>query len=298
MFFGGDNLRFLTIAAGVLSVAVAVFCFANQGVVFTAVAFVVGLTMMLCGACEIGSFFAVHHKMGHASYLLAEGATEVLLGVFVLSNCVDTESAVPVFCGMWSLFSGAIRAATALNSNLKRNDLSALWMLIVGVVSMAIGSYSFFNPVLFAVPNVMIVSICFLIQGVNLIATGIEMPKRISGEVRRENTLRPEREKKAKKKKETKEERERRERQERIEKRRQERAARKTMVLSEQALAQGAGDQEKLQDEKMENLFRDALFTAGDPQNGTKGPEENEPPQADENESKDKDQEKRENRES
>lgn len=272
MFFGGDNLRFLTIAAGVLSVAVSVFCFANQGVVFTAVAFLVGLTMMLCGACEIGSFFAVHHKMGHASYLLAEGATEVLLGVFVLSNRVDTESAVPVFCGMWILFSGAIRAATALNSNLKRNDLSALWMLIVGIISMLIGSYSFFNPVLFAVPNVMLVSICFLIQGVNMIATGIEMPKRIPDEGRRERELGTEREKMAKPKKgkETKEERERRERRERIEKRRQERAARKTMEFSTQTVVSSAEEHEKemLQEERMGNLFREALFTAGDMENG------------------------------
>lgn len=272
MFFGGDNLRFLTIAAGVLSVAVSVFCFANQGVVFTAVAFLVGLTMMLCGACEIGSFFAVHHKMGHASYLLAEGATEVLLGVFVLSNRVDTESAVPVFCGMWILFSGAIRAATALNSNLKRNDLSALWMLIVGIISMLIGSYSFFNPVIFAVPNVMLVSICFLIQGVNMIATGIEMPKRIPDEGRRERELGTEREKmaKLKKGKETKEERERRERRERIEKRRQERAARKTLEFSTQTVVPSAEEHEKemLQEERMGNLFREALFTAGDMENG------------------------------
>ena len=272
MFFGGDNLRFLTIAAGVLSVAVSVFCFANQGVVFTAVAFLVGLTMMLCGACEIGSFFAVHHKMGHASYLLAEGATEVLLGVFVLSNRVDTESAVPGFCGMWILFSGAIRAATALNSNLKRNDLSALWMLIVGIISMLIGSYSFFNPVFFAVPNVMLVSICFLIQGVNMIATGIEMPKRIPDEGRRERELGTEREKMAKPKKgkETKEERERRERRERIEKRRQERAARKTMEFSTQTVVPSAEEHEKemLQEERMGNLFREALFTAGDVENG------------------------------
>ena len=75
---------------------------------------------------------------------------------------------------------------------------------------------------------------------------------------------------KPKKGKETKEERERRERRERIEKRRQERAARKTMEFSTQTVAPSAEDHEKemLQEERMGNLFREALFTAGDMENG------------------------------
>ncbi len=181
-------MRLLTIATGVLSAIVAVWCFANQGAVFASVAFVIGMMMLLHGVCEVCGYFAVHRKMGHASYILSEGASDFLLGILVLANCLNTESAVPVFFGMWVLFSGSIRAATALNSNIKKGgDIGALYMLIVGTISMIVGVYSFCNVLLLGVPNVLLISICFLIKSVNTIATGIEMPHKKKERLTAEN---------------------------------------------------------------------------------------------------------------
>lgn len=69
-------LRLLTIITGILSILVAVWCFANQGAVFASVAFIIGIMMLVQGICEVYSYFYARQKMGHAAYILAEGAAD------------------------------------------------------------------------------------------------------------------------------------------------------------------------------------------------------------------------------
>lgn len=170
-------MRLLTILTGILSIIVAVWCFANQGAVFASVAFIIGIMMILQGVCEICGYFYAQEKMGHASYIFAEGTADLILGILVLANQLDTEVTVPVFFGMWMLYSGTARTATAA-SNMMRGVKTWRYVGAVGILSIAAGIYCFFNAALAGAPSVLLISICFIIKGMDIIATGIEMPKK------------------------------------------------------------------------------------------------------------------------
>ena len=170
-------MRLLTILTGILSIIVAVWCFANQGAVFASVAFIIGIMMILQGVCEICGYFYAREKMGHASYIFAEGTADLILGILVLANQLDTEVTVPVFFGMWMLYSGTARTATAA-SNMMRGVKTWRYVGAVGILSIAAGIYCFFNAALAGAPSVLLISICFIIKGMDIIATGIEMPKK------------------------------------------------------------------------------------------------------------------------
>ncbi len=169
-------MRLLTIITGILSILVAVWCFANQGAVFASVAFIIGIMMLVQGICEVYSYFYARQKMGHAAYILAEGAADFILGIIVLANRLDTEVAVPVFFGMWILYSGAMRVATAVN-NRNRGGKTWSYIIAVGAASIITGIYCFLNSSIAGVSSVMLLSICFIIKGMDIIATGIEMPR-------------------------------------------------------------------------------------------------------------------------
>ncbi len=169
-------MRLLTIITGILSILVAVWCFANQGAVFASVAFIIGIMMLVQGICEVYSYFYARQKMGHAAYILAEGAADFILGIIVLANRLDTEVAVPVFFGMWILYSGAMRVATAVN-NRNRGGKTWSYIIAVGAASIITGIHCFLNSSIAGVSSVMLLSICFIIKGMDIIATGIEMPR-------------------------------------------------------------------------------------------------------------------------
>ncbi|MCI8631385.1 MAG: hypothetical protein HFG67_03805 [Firmicutes bacterium] len=170
-------MRLLTILTGILSILTAIWCFANQGAVFASVAFIIGIIMIVQGICEVCGYFYARSKMGHAAYVLAEGASDFILGILVLANRLDTEVTVPVFFGMWILYSGAMRIATAVN-NRKHGGKTWQYIIAVGSASIIAGIYCFFNSLFAGVSSVMLLSICFIIKGMDIIATGIEMPRK------------------------------------------------------------------------------------------------------------------------
>ena len=167
-------MRLGIIIIGGLLTFVSVFCYANLGVTFMAIAFVAGLAMVVEGAVFVGAYRVFIRRMPHAHYILQEGIIAFVLGLCVLANRLDTDSIVPVFFGMWLLYSGITRTVTAWH--LAQTDPLKKWMLLLGAASLLLGVYSMFNSMLLCFSTNTVVAWCFLLQGVNIISTGIEMP--------------------------------------------------------------------------------------------------------------------------
>ncbi|MGI6748245.1 MAG: HdeD family acid-resistance protein [Anaerovoracaceae bacterium] len=166
-------MRVLQIAAGVILILTGVFCFANPGVSFLSMAFILGIAMMLSGIMGILEYYG-NIKNETSSLILVEGITSSILGFLVLLNQLLVDAAIPVFFGMWVMFSGILRVAEAYS--VRKSDLTK-WQLfiVVGIAGISIGIYSFFNVVLFAFSIVVLVGILFVMQGINVLMVGLNL---------------------------------------------------------------------------------------------------------------------------
>lgn len=169
-------MRVLKIAAGVILILTGVFCFANPGVTFLSMAFIFGIAMMLSGIIGILAYFR-NIKKESSSLILVEGITSSILGFLVLLNQLLADSAIPVFFGMWVMFSGVLRVAEAYSA--RKSDLN-IWQLlmVLGFAGISVGIYSFFNTVLFAFSIVVLVGILFVVQGINILMVGLNLSVR------------------------------------------------------------------------------------------------------------------------
>lgn len=167
-------MRVFKIAAGVILILTGVFCFANPGATFLSIAFVLGCAMLLSGISGTFAYIWLSRKTEITSSLMIEGVLSIILGLLVLSNQLLADPAIPVFFGMWVMFSGIIRVVEAYVHR-KSGRAELIWFLSLGLVGAVAGLYSFYNTVLFAFSPILLVGILYVIQGFNVLLVGINL---------------------------------------------------------------------------------------------------------------------------
>ncbi|MDD2218372.1 MAG: DUF308 domain-containing protein [Eubacteriales bacterium] len=169
-------MRIITITMGVLYAFASVLSFMNAGKTFIAFAFIIGMLMLIQGAFGVLVCIKVKKRTWHRDYFLTESILSILLSVIVLFNQLIADITVPVFFGMWLMFVGITRIVAVIRCG---KDSEKMWARKagLGVLSLLVGFYSFFNQATFALSVAIIVGICLMVQAMNLIYTGIEIPK-------------------------------------------------------------------------------------------------------------------------
>lgn len=169
-------MRIITITMGVLYALASVWCFMNAGKTFAAFAFVLGMLMLIQGALGILVCTKVRKRTWHRDYFLTESILSVLLSVIVLSNQLIADITVPVFFGVWLMFIGITRTVSVIRVG-KDTERMWAWKIGLGLLALVVGFYAFFNQSVLGLSVAIIVGLCFMVQGMNLIYTGIEIPK-------------------------------------------------------------------------------------------------------------------------
>lgn len=167
-------VRVFKIAAGVILILTGIFCFANPGTTFLSIAFLLGCAMLLSGISGTLAYIWISRKRKISNSLMIEGLMGVILGFLVLSNQLLADAAIPVFFGLWVMFTGIIRVVEAY-TNRESGIMSLIWLLSMGVLGIAAGLYAFYNTVLFAFSVIVLVGILFIVQGFNVLLIGIHL---------------------------------------------------------------------------------------------------------------------------
>ena len=97
-------MRMLTIIGGVLMLLTGIFCFINPGQTFLAIAFVIGLVMVLNGLIHICAYMmgrGLNNKGDNNGWILTDALITLLLGILVLCNQLVADTAIPLVFGMW-----------------------------------------------------------------------------------------------------------------------------------------------------------------------------------------------------
>lgn len=99
-------MRMLTIIGGVLMLLTGIFCFINPGQTFLAIAFVIGLVMVLNGLIHICAYMmgrGLNNKGDNNGWILTDALITLLLGIGALQSagCGHGDPAWCLACGCW-----------------------------------------------------------------------------------------------------------------------------------------------------------------------------------------------------
>lgn len=169
-------MRLLTIIVGALLTILGVFSVANAGLSFLSLAFPIGITLIIVGIVECFAYKRTIEDEENRHWVLIEGLTTFILGVVVLTGQLAADIAVPVVFGMWSMVSG-IRGFVIVTQVVesKERDVDFYWTVVVSALNLLVGVYTFFNLMLFQLSVLMILGVCFVVQGANVIKIGVDI---------------------------------------------------------------------------------------------------------------------------
>jgi len=172
-------MRILTIIGAILMILTGAICFINPGQTFLALAFIVGMVMVINGVIQTLAYLSgrgLHNKGDNNGWILVDGLITLLLGILVLCNQLVAESVIPMVFGMWVLVSGILRieAATRINKEKKLTNFKTA--MITGVITSLIGLFGFINPLVVWLTTTLLLGMFMFMQGINIIELGINMP--------------------------------------------------------------------------------------------------------------------------
>ena len=172
-------MRILTIIGAFLMILTGAICFINPGQTFLALAFIVGMVMVINGVIQTLAYLSgrgLHNKGDNNGWILVDGLITLLLGILVLCNQLVAESVIPMVFGMWVLVSGILRieAATRINKEKKLTNFKTT--MITGVITSLIGLFGFINPLVTFLTTTFLLGFFFVMQGINILELGINMP--------------------------------------------------------------------------------------------------------------------------
>ena len=172
-------MRILTIISGILMVLTSAFCFMNPGQTFLVLAFVIGLVMVLNGVIHTLAYLigrGLHNRGDNNGWILTEALITLVLGILILCNQLVVDAAIPMVFGIWVVTSGILRieASTHINKEKKKSNFRTT--LITGILTVLVGIFGFINPMMGWLSTAILLGVFMLMQGINVLELGINMP--------------------------------------------------------------------------------------------------------------------------
>lgn len=168
-------MRIVTALSGVILIGTAIWCFAHQGTSFLALAFIIGVVMLLQSLGEVCAYISVRNEIVKSSWIITDAAATLMLGALVLVNQITVDSIIPVFFGIWLLYSGILRMVASFHM-IRAGEKAWLWVLLFATLTVIAGEYCFFNGVLKDFGMITLAAQALLLQGVNILALAVNMP--------------------------------------------------------------------------------------------------------------------------
>ncbi len=172
-------MRILTIISGILMILTAAFCFINPGQTFLVLAFVIGMVMVVNGIIHTLAYLigrGLHNKGDNNGWILTEALITLILGILILCNQLVVDAAIPMVFGIWVVVSGILRIEASTHINKEKKITNFRTTLITGILTVVIGVFGFINPMIGWLSTAILLGMFMLIQGINVLELGINMP--------------------------------------------------------------------------------------------------------------------------
>ena len=170
-------MRIATLTTGVITLITGIWAYANSGVSFLALAFVVGLVLVITGAMEAAIYmYSKGGRNDNNVWMLWDAALTIVTGFVTISGTVTSEVAIPYLFGMWLTAAGLTRLAISLTIDRRRKRRNYLSALVIGLVCLAAGLVVMFNDVLFGFSAGTLIGISVMAKSVATFEIGFNMP--------------------------------------------------------------------------------------------------------------------------
>ena len=170
-------MRLLTIISGGMLIMTSLFCFANPGETFLALAFVLGMAMILTGLVQCIAYWRGRtNRHDNNGWIFAEALITFILGILVLTSLIAADAAIPMVFGLWVMFSGILRIVVATMIDFKSKKANFVWTILTGLLCIIAGLYAFINPLIANLNIAVLLGLMFIIQGICTMELGIHMP--------------------------------------------------------------------------------------------------------------------------
>lgn len=170
-------MRLLTIISGGMLIMTSLFCYANPGETFLALAFVVGMAMILTGLVQCLAYWRGRdNRHDNNGWIFAEALMTFILGILVLTSLIAADAAIPMVFGLWVISSGILRVVVATMIDYKSKKANFIWTMAIGILCIATGLYAFLNPLIANLSIAVLVGLMFMIQGICTMELGVHMP--------------------------------------------------------------------------------------------------------------------------
>lgn len=147
-----------------LLVLCSIMAYLHKGEEVVEVSVYLGLSMLIVGSINIIVYHKRKNVIHGSHWLLADGLSTVLLSVFPVFSQMMQPSIVPLFFGIWELFSGVLKEIDA--KDLKEENVNGWkWFFGIGCFEVLSGVASLLKPVDDLLRINVVVSIIFFVQG-------------------------------------------------------------------------------------------------------------------------------------
>ena len=173
-------MRIITILTGIIFVAGGLFLIAEEGISFMSVAFLVGALFVIAGIFECLSYSSYRGERESRTWILTDGFITIILGALIIFNQIVSDAVVPSILGFWAITIG-VRNLVRIFERKRYTGKAFRAHLIIGILNMLVGIYVFFDSELLNLPAIVLVAMCMIVNGINIVNIGssivIEKPQ-------------------------------------------------------------------------------------------------------------------------
>ena len=148
-----------------------VFLIANSGITFLSVAFPTGLAFMIAGVVECLSYSSYRGDNEERTWILIDGTTTFMLGALIILNKLTADAVIPAVLGLWVITTG-IRNFVRAWERIEERKHDFYDHLIIGLLNLVCGLYVFFDSDILNLQTMMMVGLCVVVQGINILHVG------------------------------------------------------------------------------------------------------------------------------
>lgn len=176
-------LRIVQITIGAAAIILSIFIIISPKIGGITAITMVAITLLIVGIERIASGIGSKYSKRSRLINIGLGAVIVFFGIFTLANPTGSISFMILLVGIALLINGIVRIIDVLIKK-KYEDKKAnkIFRLVVGIISIAIAALTLASPGFGVILVALVVGIALLINGVEIIVTGIRgQSKRILG---------------------------------------------------------------------------------------------------------------------
>ena len=164
----------LSIITGLLMIVLGGLFLAQPGLSLATVIWLVGIFAIVYGIFLVIAGIAGRHDGG--GWAIAGGVLAVIMGIVVLAWPAATSLAVLYIIAAWAIISGIADIAGAFAGGISGGR--RIWLVILGLIGIAVGIYFFVHPVSGVLTLLWVVGIYLVVLGVFRIIAGFMQPPR------------------------------------------------------------------------------------------------------------------------